>query len=310
MASLPPFLSDLSLPPPPSISLVNIALPLLILSERFSFYPGSYIFKLLSSLAFLSGPLYYLSPTPPPLPSTLDAQSLQDYFIAYTDQFNPYHLLIAAGLLASILGDYLLIPTRTDYYNKHFGAVTANTRQAARQQAKEESGETETRKITVSFQLGVVAFALAHIAYILAFVENNVNKDTETPVNWPVFGTTLAATLLLSKWLGVIYPPKGKKGGVTGNVLNLAISGPMRPLVFAYSIIIGCMLAVAASTEAAEGDAPSYQRVLGAAMFVASDVFVAKDAFARGRAGKPGWLRPLVGFGLYFWAQMLIAGTV
>ncbi|KLJ11110.1 hypothetical protein EMPG_13601 [Blastomyces silverae] len=96
---LPPFLSNLSLPPPQTIGLVNLSLPLLVLSERFSFYPGSYIFKLLSSAAFLGGPLYYLAPASSPW---------------QWQQWDPYHLRIAAGLVFSAIGDFCLIPTRTD----------------------------------------------------------------------------------------------------------------------------------------------------------------------------------------------------
>ncbi|PGH31460.1 hypothetical protein GX50_05755 [[Emmonsia] crescens] len=294
---LPPFLSNLSLPPPQAVRLVNFSLPLLVLSERFSFYPGSYIFKLLSSAAFLGGPLYYLSPSSP----------LQ------WRQWDPYHLSIAAGLIFSIIGDYCLIPTRTEYYDKHIGPLVANKKQAETQKRKVEEEEEEPKKISTSFQAGVGAFAAAHVAYILAFLKNNSNNDSA--VSWPIFTGTFAVSMLLSKWLGVIYPPKRKgnntsNGGLSSNVLNLAISDDMRPLVFGYSAIISGMLAVAASTTATGGAAPPHQRLLGAAMFVASDIFVAKDAFGKRRAGNPGWLKPAIGFGMYFWAQMLIAGTV
>jgi hypothetical protein len=52
-------------------------------------------------------------------------------------------------------------------------------------------------------------------------------------------------------------------------------------------------------------------RALGAAMFVASDLFVAKNAFGKSSVRKShGWLRIFIGYALYFWAQMVIAGTV
>ncbi|OJD12735.1 hypothetical protein AJ78_06713 [Emergomyces pasteurianus Ep9510] len=313
---LPPFFSTLSVAPPQTVRLINISLPLLVLSERFSFYPGSYIFKLLSSAAFVGGPLYYLAPSSP----------LQ------WRQWDPYHLRIAAGLVFSMIGDYCLIPTRTEYYDKHIGPLIPKKQAEEEEEEEEEEeavageGEDEPTKISTSFRAGVGAFAAAHVAYILAFLKNSSNQSSNgSTVSWPIFTSTFVVSMLLSKWLGVIYPPKGKKketkssnAGTTNtgslsssNVLNLAISDDMRPLVFGYSAIISGMLAVAASTTAAIGAAvPPHQRLLGAAMFVASDIFVAKDAFGKRRAGNPGWVKPAVGFGLYFWAQMLIAGTV
>ncbi|KAL2363398.1 hypothetical protein RJZ56_003697 [Blastomyces dermatitidis] len=285
-----PFLSNLSLPPPQTIGLVNVSLPLLVLSERYSFYPGSYIFKLLSSAAFLGGPLYYLATSSSPW---------------QWQQLNPYHLRIAAGLVFSAIGDFCLIPTRTEYYDKHIGPLVAYKK---KDEAEEEKDADEPKKLSTSFQAGVGAFAAAHVAYILAFLKNS------TAISWPIFTGTFAVSMVLSKCLGVIYPPKKNKNNnadlLSGNLLNLSISDDMRPLVFGYSAIISGMLAVAASTTAAVSAAPPHQRLLGAAMFVASDIFVAKDSFGRRKAGNPGWLKPAVGFGLYFWAQMLIVGTL
>ncbi|EEH37631.1 YhhN domain-containing protein [Paracoccidioides lutzii Pb01] len=319
---LPPFLSTLSLPPPQSTHLLNISLPLLVLSERFSFYPGSYIFKLLSSAAFLAGPLYYLAPSSP----------------FQLRQWNPYHLRIAAGLVFSAVGDYCLIPTRTAYYDKHLGVLhAARKHSSASKRAEEEVVEEEEeeeevvvveeeetpRKISKSFRAGVAAFAAAHISYALAFLHNTTNRSsTSTQISWPIFTATFGASMLLAKITGVIYPPRNTKSKSKSkskhasslancNLLNLSIADDMRPLVLGYSAIISGMLAVAASTSAAAGGfAPAHQRLLGAVMFVASDLFVARDAFGKGDEGHPGWLKPSAGFGLYFWAQMLIAGTV
>ncbi|ODH46448.1 hypothetical protein GX48_07467 [Paracoccidioides brasiliensis] len=318
---LPPFLSTLSLPPPQSTHLLNISLPLLVLSERFSFYPGSYIFKLLSSAAFLAGPLYYLAPSSP----------------FQLSQWNPYHLRIAAGLVFSAVGDYCLIPTRTAYYDKHLGVLHAARKQSSagkraeeeEEDVAEEEEEETPRDISKSFRAGVAAFAAAHISYVLAFLHNTTNRSASTQISWPIFTTTFGASMLLAKITGIIYPPRNTKSKSKSkskskhaaslancNLLNLSIADDMRPLVLGYSAIISGMLAVAASTSAAApataagGFAPAHQRLLGAVMFVASDLFVARDAFGKGNEGHPGWLRPSAGFGLYFWAQMLIAGTV
>ncbi|QSS62452.1 YhhN domain-containing protein [Histoplasma capsulatum] len=306
----------LSLPPPPAIRLLNTSLPLLILSERLAFYPGSCVFKLVSSAAFLAGPLYYLAPSPSPL---------------HWRPWHPYHLRIAAGLLFSAVGDYCLIPARAE---------------------EEEEEEEEAKKPSTSVKVGVCAFAAAHAAYILAFLQNNTShsssisgtsttaaagSSSSSSFSRPIFTSTFAAAMLLARWLGIIYPPANGRGErkqhktktkakattttttttngpqrlLRTNVLNLAIPADMRALIGGYAAIISGMLAVAASTATAT--AWPYQLALGAAMFVASDLFVAEDMFGRRRrrrAQRPGWLRPALGFGLYFWAQMVIAGTV
>ncbi|EGC48230.1 YhhN domain-containing protein [Histoplasma capsulatum var. duboisii H88] len=345
----------LSLPPPPTIRLLNTSLPLLILSERLAFYPGSCVFKLVSSAAFLAGPLYYLAPSPSPLPSL--SLSPLDW-----RQWHPYHLRIAAGLLFSAVGDYCLIPARAEYYEKHTGPLAARKERAGDGHGDNDDNdeeEEEAKKPSTSVKVGVCAFAAAHAAYILAFLQDNSHSSSSSSssstaaaaaaaaagssFSRPIFTSTFAAAMLLARWLGVIYPPANGNGErkqhktktttttttngpqrlLRTNVLNLAIPADMRALVGGYAAIISGMLAVAASTATATATAWPYQRALGAAMFVASDLFVAEDMFGRRRrrrrggvagraqrAQRPGWLRPALGFGLYFWAQMVIAGTV
>ena len=220
---------------------------------------------MLSSVAFLSGPL---------LAST---------------EWTPYHRLITAGLLFSMLGDFFLIPSRAEFFDP--------------------GPKSQEGKVSISFCLGVVAFAAAHIAYIIAFFQNA--RET----SWGVFIATFIATLLLAKWLGVIYPPPHSSTGVSGtNVLDLAIAPDMKPLVFVYAVIISVMFAAAVSTTAPLAGSSGwgvYQRVVGAGMFVVSDIFVAVTAFQRSMVPvQRGWVQIAVGYGLYFWGQMVIAGTV
>ena len=201
--------------------------------------------------------------------------------ILTTTEWVPYRQLITTGLAFSTIGDFFLIPSGRDFY-------------ASKKEKKKQP--------TVSFQLGVVAFAAAHIAYIAAFL-----RDSRSTSN-PILATTFLATMALAKWLGVIYPPARSSGAT--NVLNLEVEGEMRPLVSVYAAIISAMLATAAATVPGEFQTPwPYQRVLGAGLFVVSDLFVALEAFGRG-GGKRGWGRILVGYALYFWGQMVIAGTV
>lgn len=168
----------------------------------------------------------------------------------------------------------------------------------------------------MSFQLGILAFAAAHIAYIFAFLR--ASQAPHTPMSWTTFTTVFLTTMAIAKYLGVIYPgsTSTSRGALSSNALSLSIAADMRPLVLVYATIISTMLAVAMSTV------PSlqHQRVLGAVMFVLSDLFVAKDAFGvknKAESSKQarkdtrdGWIQTGVGWVLYFWGQMILAGTV
>ncbi|TPX20898.1 hypothetical protein DIZ76_016795 [Coccidioides immitis] len=258
-----------SLPPAPAVYLLLVSLPLLVISETNSFLTGHALFKMLSSAAFVGAPLLHLS-----------AES------------SPYNTFVTYGLLFSVLGDFLLIPSRNEYY-------ILSPAPAAKKNNGSNPTEPEEPKISISFQLGVVAFAAAHIAYILAFLQNSPED-----ISWPSFAITFVTTMVIARWLGVIYPSPA-----SSNALNLVIPKDMLFLVLIYAAIISSMLAVAVSTV------PSlqHQRVLGAAMFVVSDIFVAKDAFgkrSRPKNERNWWLQSATGWGLYFWGQMVLAGTV
>ncbi|KAL4884958.1 YhhN-like protein [Aspergillus karnatakaensis] len=240
-----------------------LSLPLLVLSEyNARSHAGTVIFKMLSSISFLVGPLPRL-----------------------TSQPTRYNLAITSGLAFSLLGDYLLLPRKATFSKRT------------------TDGE---KKISISFQAGILAFAVAHIAYITAFLQTSGPE-----ISYPTLGTTFVSTMILAKWLGVIYPPSIPQSSYTNNLLRLEIPKEMKPLVLGYAIIISAMLAVAVATSTAEPGVWISQQVLGATMFVISDLFVAKDAFGRGVvASERGWMRIGVGYGLYFWGQMVIAGTV
>jgi uncharacterized membrane protein YhhN len=246
-----------------SATLLLGSLPLLTFSEwKSRSHTGTAVFKLLSSVAFLSSPLL--------LPST---------------QWSDYRRTITIGLSLSMLGDFYLIPSRSEF--------------------QATSSESKTGgKVSISFQLGIVAFAAAHIAYTIAFLQDS--RET----SWTTFAATFVATLGVAKWLGVIYP--GPRSSLQTNVLDLGIAQDMKPLVSIYAVIIGIMFAAATSTSALT--VPTswlHSRTLGAGMFVVSDLFVATTAF--GRSCEPrsrGWFRIFLGYGLYFWGQMVIAGTV
>ncbi|CAG8163823.1 unnamed protein product [Penicillium nalgiovense] len=258
----------MDIPISPSVYLLLGSLPLLVLSEwKSTSHTGTAVFKMLSSLAFLSSPL---------LLST---------------EWSNYHHLITIGLGFSVLGDFFLIPSHREFHGLH-------KTPSAKSEAKPEGN------VSISFQLGIVAFAAAHIAYTIAFLQDS------SVTSWMTFAVTFVGTLGAARWLGVIYPPS--RFSLRNNVLGLGIAPDMKPLVSVYAVIIGTMFAAATSTSPLI--VPTdwwHSRALGAAMFVVSDLFVAKNAFGRASAPKSrGWLRIFVGYALYFWAQMVIAGTV
>ncbi|KAJ5545231.1 hypothetical protein N7535_006386 [Penicillium sp. DV-2018c] len=223
---------------------------------------------MLSSFAFICGPLL--------LSST---------------EWSGYRQLITIGLGFSMLGDFLLIPSRREFQGLD--------------RKIPPSGKREVQgSISMSFQLGIVAFAAAHIAYTIAFLRNS--RET----SWVTFAATLVGTLFIANWMGVIYPRP--HSSLRTNVLDLGIAPDMKPLVAVYAVIIGIMFAAATSTSPLVDSADYWHsRALGAAMFVLSDLFVANNAFGRSSGPKSrGWLEIFVGYGLYFWAQMVIAGTL
>lgn len=263
------------LPPLPAVYLLFGSLPLLVAAESSSSLAGHAVLKTISSAAFCAGPLLTKGP------------------------WSTYHKLITAGLVLSFIGDLCLVPTPSTYRPAPL--------------SKNPSVVAPKREVSTNFKLGIVAFAGAHAAYIAAFLKHT------TGINWAIVASTFAATIGLSKALGVIYPPMYDYRGI--NLLDLNIEGEMRPLVTGYAVIISSMLAAAAATTApssilvpAMETTWPWQRLLGAGMFVASDLFVAKDAFGKKEEGDEGrpqkWWKLAAGWGLYFWGQMVLAGTV
>lgn len=135
------------------------------------------------------------------------------------------------------------------------------------------------------FLAGLLAFLLAHLAYVGAFLALGV-----APWAVLVAGAVLAvAAARVWRWLG-------------GRV------GQMRPAVLAYVVVITAMVAVAAGCLA---HAPSQDRIgllLAAVLFYVSDLFVARERFV---VSDP--LNRRVGLPLYYFAQLgfadLLAST-
>jgi uncharacterized membrane protein YhhN len=132
----------------------------------------------------------------------------------------------------------------------------------------------------VAFLLGLGAFLLSHLCFAVAFVREGVV--------WPVVGLAMVPALALGagvlRWL---WPH---------------LSAEFKLPVLAYIVTILCMCAAATGLAMAQA---SWGVLLGALLFAASDVSVARDQFVA-----PGHANRLWGWPTYFAAQLLLAWTV
>lgn len=128
------------------------------------------------------------------------------------------------------------------------------------------------------FQAGIAAFGLGHVAYLLAFALRfeSVSRALVCAV---------VAALLLARVLPWLRPH---------------LPAEMKLPVHAYMAVISAMLVAAAGASPA-----SLWIFVGAAMFYASDLAVARDRFVSSGFANRAW-----GLPLYFAAQLVLAGTV
>lgn len=162
---------------------------------------------------------------------------------------NVYYWVILAGLTLSLAGDVLLA-----LRGKHM------------------------------FLAGLVAFLLAHVAYLIAFFSLGVPN--------PLTGWGGALTVIV--------------GTTVFNRLRPKLGGLFWP-VLAYMLVITTMV-IGAFTVAGTEDLDARCRALvvgGAVLFYASDLFVARQRFS-----KREHLNALIGLPLYYAGQFLIAFSV
>lgn len=128
------------------------------------------------------------------------------------------------------------------------------------------------------FLAGMGAFAAAHAAYVAAFAARGVAP-------FAVEGALLLAVPAIALVLGWLLPkaPSDMRGPVIG-----------------YAVVISAMVAAAVGTVARHGGASI---VIGALMFYASDLSVARDRFVA-----PGFVNRAWGLPLYYAAQLVLAG--
>lgn len=130
------------------------------------------------------------------------------------------------------------------------------------------------------FLAGVGAFGLAHVAYAAAFVTRGVAPFA---IEGAAFVALLAAALVLA-WLVPRVPAK------------------LRGAIFGYAAVISAMIVCAVGTVAAHGGP---KILVGAVMFYASDLAVARDRFVA-----PGFVNRAWGLPLYYAAQLVLATSV
>ncbi|KAH6913318.1 YhhN domain-containing protein [Coprinopsis sp. MPI-PUGE-AT-0042] len=314
--------NTITLPDIAFVTRLNVALALLIASESKSIYLGSAIFKILASLSFFFGGLaraLHASAAAFPVGKNVPTNSvwpmLKEFARGEMWREDPYAFCLVIGLGCSVVGDVLLIPSRENYFRFLKGSPTVDpAAEAATTPSKEKKLETtQTQTVvagegdTIYFKAGTFFFALAQIAYTVAFLSAPTSKSA--PWNWAYFG--LAATFgLSSSWLLGIFG---------GGGLNLVeIPKDTEPLVKLYVFIITGMIGAASATD------NGWQKIIGAGMFMISDLFVALDVFEKKkesetsvqakptdkRRGRDGWIFRSAGWVLYFWAQMVLAGSI
>ncbi|KAF8475088.1 YhhN-like protein-domain-containing protein [Kalaharituber pfeilii] len=312
--SLPQYILEhwqpLILPPAPFPQVLTASLSALVISEANSWYPGSALFKILTSLSFLLGgfaQLQSLSQTT----STSTSQSTSTPLLTsppsyHASQFGAAHFLLV-GLLFSLIGDILLIPPRSSYLAYHPRKTTRPKPTSPR------IASSDTSNLGNRFRLGMLFFALAHSAYIFSFLSRPFSPDSTsaTPLQWGPFLTTFGSLMYIASLLGLfsstsspVTPSSTEPrphAPAHRSTFTLHIPPSMRWMVIAYTIVICSMVATAAATDAGQ------QRTLGAVMFAISDIFVARDVFGGGVAG---WMWRAGGWTLYFGGQMVLAGCV
>ena len=130
------------------------------------------------------------------------------------------------------------------------------------------------------FQAGILSFLLGHVAFTAAFVV----RGLDLRIALLAALLALVSSLLAARWLGPHVPAQ------------------MRIPVHAYLIVISLMLVCAAAAAGSSGDA---RILLGALMFYASDLSVARDRFVVSQFTNRAW-----GLPLYFAAQLVFATSV
>jgi uncharacterized membrane protein YhhN len=131
-----------------------------------------------------------------------------------------------------------------------------------------------------AFQAGVATFGAAHAFYAVAFYQRGMYAPA-TAISVVVLAVL---AVQVYRWLAPGVPPQ------------------LKPAVLGYCTVITAMVAVSFGTTVA---IQNWHIALGALMFFASDLSVARDRFLA-----PGFANRAWGLPLYYVAQLVLAGTV
>lgn len=127
------------------------------------------------------------------------------------------------------------------------------------------------------FVPGLAAFLLGHVGFAVAFIVRGVDAGRMGLAVVPL----VAVAAVAARWL---WPH---------------LSDRIRLPVVAYVVAITAMVLLAGGTDAFD---PDWRIPLGAVLFFASDLLVARNRFV-----VPGWRNRLVGLPLYYGGQLLLA---
>ncbi len=161
--------------------------------------------------------------------------------LANNAEQSAYGRAVLAALVLSLLGDVLLIP-----------------------------------KNRTAFKGGILAFLLAHVAYVVAFFAHGTSLSIAA---LPLIVLIPAAVLVLKK-------------------LYTKVPESLRIPVLSYIVVISTMVAFAVGTQ-------NPTIIAGAIIFYCSDLCVARERFLA-----PGFVNKLFGLPLYFGAQLIFAATI
>jgi uncharacterized membrane protein YhhN len=135
-----------------------------------------------------------------------------------------------------------------------------------------------------SFRIGVIAFLLGHVLYIVAFGRLTPLREWARPESLIVLFVSAGAFV----WLR-------------------SHAGSMLGLVILYIAVITAMLVGAAAVAGKETFSPTFRLAVGvgACAFYVSDLFVARERFIHSQ-----FVNRLIGLPLYYAGQFLIAFSV
>ena len=133
---------------------------------------------------------------------------------------------------------------------------------------------------STSFKAGIVAFLAAHVAYIFALLQKDINENLLS------LSALACVSLLVFSWLW----------------LRNHLDGDFKLYVPIYLLAISTMVALALATSMSSGN---WILFLAAASFAISDLFVARQRFI-----KESFSNAFFGLPLYFLGQVFFALSI